>query len=393
MGNPLKAAPSRPLGLAVLGSTGSIGRQTLEVVRTLGDRFNVVALAAGLNVTLLEEQAREFRPRFVYAERESDYLYGRISGGELPCRWATMEEMASHRDVDLVVVATAGSAGLAPSLAALGAGKPVALANKEVLVMAGHLLTGEAARHGGELRPIDSEHSAVWQCLWGERPETVERIVLTASGGPFRDTPLEELARVTAEEALRHPNWQMGQRVTVDSATLLNKGLECIEARWLFDVPLERIEVVLHRESIVHSLVEFRDGSVKAQLGVPDMRLPIQCALTYPERLPGSAVPRLDLKRIGTLTFAAADKRRFPCLGLALEAGRRGGTYPAVLAAADEVAVQHFLAGHLRFLDIGRAVEEALGAHSGVADPSLEDVLAADAWARSFAEDWVRAKT
>ncbi len=207
--------------VALLGSTGSIGRQTLDVVRSLPGRFDVVALAAGVNVTLLEEQAREFRPRFLCAERESDYLYGRIAAGELPSRWATMEEMASHPDVDLVVVATAGSAGLAPSLAALRAGKPVALANKEVLVMAGHLLTREAAKNGGGLRPIDSEHSAVWQCLWGEQPEAVERIVLTASGGPFRDTPLEELARVTAEEALRHPNWQMGQRVTVDSATLL----------------------------------------------------------------------------------------------------------------------------------------------------------------------------
>ncbi len=382
----------KPVGLAVLGSTGSIGRQTLDVVRSLPGRFNVIALAAGSNVTLLEEQARQFRPHLVCAGREEDYLYGRIAEGKLSARWATMEEMAGHPDVELVVVATAGAAGLGPTLAAVRAGKTVALANKEVLVMAGQIVTEQARRYRAQLRPIDSEHSAVWQCLWGEAPESVDRILLTASGGPFRDTPREELARVTAQEALRHPNWQMGQRITVDSATLLNKGLECIEARWLFDVPLENIEVLLHRESVVHSLVEFRDGSVKAQLGVPDMRLPIQCALTYPERLPGTSVPRLDWQRIGTLNFGIPDTKQFPCLGLALEAGRRGCTYPAVLAAADEVAVQHFLAGHLAFLDIPRAVEDALSTHRGTSNPSLDDVLAADAWARSFAQDWVQTR-
>ena len=297
-----------------------------------------------------------------------------------------------HPDVDLVVVATVGSAGLGPTLAAIRAGKAVALANKEVLVMAGHIITAEARRSGAELRPIDSEHSAIWQCLWGEDRESVERIVITASGGPFRDTPREELAKVTAQEALRHPNWQMGQKITVDSATLLNKGLECIEARWLFDVPLERVDVILHRESIVHSLVEFRDGSLKAQLGVPDMRLPIQCALTYPERLPGTQIPRLDLKLVGTLTFTKADTKQYPCLGLALEAGRQGGTHPAVLAAADEIAVQHFLAGHIRFTDIAHSIQDALSAHNPLANPSLDDVLHADAWARTYTEDWVKAK-
>jgi 1-deoxy-D-xylulose-5-phosphate reductoisomerase len=381
------ASPAGRLGLVVLGSTGSIGRQTLDVVRSLPGRFNVIGLAAGGNVTLLEEQAREFRPRFVSCEREGEYLLERVSA-----RFASMEEMASHADADLIVAATMGTAGLAPTLAALRAGKTVALANKEVLVMAGQLLTAEAKRHKGQLRPIDSEHSAIWQCLWGEKTESIERIVLTASGGPFRDTPAEELDRVTAEQALRHPNWQMGQKITVDSATLLNKGLECIEARWLFDVPLERIDVVLHRESIVHSLVEFRDGSVKAQLGAPDMRLPIQCALTYPERLPGTTVPRLDLRRIGTLNFGTPDMKRYPCLSLALEAGRRGGTFPAVLCAADEVAIQHFLSGHIGFTEIPRIIEGALGAHRGNANPTLDDVLAADAEARAWAEDWVGAK-
>lgn len=383
----------KPIRLAVLGSTGSIGRQTLDVVRSLGGRFNVIALAAGGNVTLLEEQVREFRPRFVCSGREGDYLMERVSSGGGPAvRWAEMEEMASHGDVDLVVIATAGSTGLGPTLAAVRAGKSVALANKEVLVMAGQIITAEARRYGAELRPIDSEHSAIWQCLWGEDRDSVERIIITASGGPFRDTPSEELARVTAQEALRHPNWQMGQKITVDSATLLNKGLECIEARWLFEVPLERIEVILHRESIVHSLVEFSDGSLKAQLGVPDMRLPIQCALTYPERLPGATVPRLDLKLVGSLSFGIADTKRYPCLALALEAGRRGGTSPAVLAAADEIAVQHFLAGHIRFPDIAHSVADALNSHNQLANPSLEEVLHADAWARSFTEDWVKAR-
>ncbi len=385
MDNPVTG---RRIGLVVLGSTGSIGRQTLDVVRSLPKHFNVIGLAAGGNVTLLEEQAREFRPRFIYCDRESEYVRGRVSA-----HWAGMEEMAAHPNTDVVVTATLGITGLSPTLAALRAGKTVALANKEVLVMAGQLLTAEAKRHSAQLRPIDSEHSAIWQCLWGEHPDSVERIVLTASGGPFRDTPPEELHLVTAEQALRHPNWQMGRKITVDSATLLNKGLECIEARWLFDVPLDRIDVIMHRESIVHSLVMFRDGSVKAQLGVPDMRLPIQCALTYPERVPGTAVPRLDLRRIGTLNFGTPDMKRYPCLSLALEAGRNGGAFPAVLCAADEIAVQHFLAGHLGFTDIAHVIEGALTAHTGPTNPSLDDILAADASARAWAEDWVKAKT
>jgi 1-deoxy-D-xylulose-5-phosphate reductoisomerase len=385
MDNPLMGR--RP-GLVVLGSTGSIGRQTLDVVRSLPGRFTVIGLAAGANVTLLEEQAREFHPRLICSDREGAYLRGRSSAA-----WATMDEMASHPDADLVVVATAGTAGLAPTLAALRAGKTLGLANKEVLVVAGQLITAEAKRRGTELRPIDSEHSAIWQCLWGEHPHSIQRIILTASGGPFRDTPHEELAQVTAEQALRHPNWQMGQKITVDSATLLNKGLECIEARWLFDVPLDQIDVVLHRESIVHSLVEFRDGSIKAQLGVPDMRLPIQCALTYPERVPGTSVPRLDLRRIGALSFGTPDMKRYPCLSLALEAGRRGGTFPAVLCAADEVAIQHFLAGHLRFTDIAPVIEDVMTAHASTATPTLDDIAAADSAARASAEDWIKAKT
>jgi 1-deoxy-D-xylulose-5-phosphate reductoisomerase len=382
----------RPTGVAILGSTGSIGRQTLDVIGSLPDRFRVVALSAGRNVTLLEEQAREFRPKLICSDREADYLRGRIGGDPIRAEWAEMEEMAVHPDVDVVVVATVGAAGLAPSLAAARAGKAIAIANKEVLVMAGQIVTEVAQRHGAELRPVDSEHSAIWQCLWGEATESVERLIVTASGGALRDLPPDELERVTAEQALRHPNWQMGKKITVDSATLLNKGLECIEARWLFDIPYERIEVLLHRESIIHSLVEFVDGSVKAQLGVPDMRLPIQCALTYPERLPGADVPRLDLKMLDTLTFGIPTASRYPCLALALEAGRRGGTAPAALAAADEVAVSHFITGHIGFADIPRVIEDTISADRHVANPSLEDVLEADRRARVFAEDWVRAK-
>jgi len=376
-------------GLAILGSTGSIGRQTLEVVRHLRRRFRIVGLAAGHNVTLLEEQAREFSPSLLWADREGDYL--REKAGGLRARWAPMEEMASHPDVDIVVVATAGKAGLLPTLTAVRAGKVVALANKEVLVMAGHLLVAAARQHGAELRPVDSEHSAIWQCLWGEDRASIARIILTGSGGPFRDLSLDDLARVTPEEALRHPTWQMGHKVTVDSATLLNKGLEAIEAHWLFGVAFDKIEVVLHRESIVHSLVEFRDGSIKAQLGIPDMRLPIQCALSYPERIASAGVSKLNLARVKTLNFGEPDLSRYPCLRLALEAGAKAGTWTAVLAAADEIAVEQFALGAIGFTDIPKVVDAALSAHTGAADPSLEAILEADAWARAFALDRVRA--
>jgi 1-deoxy-D-xylulose-5-phosphate reductoisomerase len=380
-------------GLVVLGSTGSIGRQTLDVARGLRDRFRVVGLAAGRNVVALEQQVREFAPLLVASESETDYARLRSTLTTPTPTWATMEEMVTRPDVDLVVVATVGTTGLMPTLAALQAGKTVALANKEVLVMAGHLITEAAEQGGGQLRPIDSEHSAVWQCLWGEEHASIARIILTASGGSFRDRTPEELRWVTPEEALRHPTWQMGRKVTVDSATLLNKAFEAIEARWLFGVSFQTIEIVLHRQSIVHSLVEFKDGSIKAQMGMPDMRLPIHCALCYPERLPCPSVARLDLGRVGSLEFAVPDLRRLPCLRLGLEAGARGGTYPAVLAAADEVAVEHFLTGRLGFTEIGAVLEGALGAYRPSGDLSLSAVLEADGWGRAWAEDWVKAKT
>ncbi len=377
--------------LVILGSTGSIGRQTLDVVRGLPDRFQVLGLAAGRNVSLLQEQAREFHPRLLWCEDAEARASLEAAAGP-GARWAPLEEQAAHPDADLVVVGTVGRAGLEPTLAALRAGKAVALANKEVLVMAGHLVSQAAARGGGQLLPVDSEHSAIWQCLWGEEKTSVARVILTASGGAFRDYTPEQLARVTPDEALHHPTWQMGRKITVDSATLINKGFEAIETRWLFDVPLERIEVVMHRESVIHSLVEFVDGSVKAQLGEPDMRLPIRIALCYPQRVAGAEAAPIDLARIGELHFEAADFRRYPALALALKAGRQGGTYPAVLAAADEVAVGHFLVGHLRFTDIVGLLEDTLSAHAGAVDTDLGAVLEADAWARSYAEDWVRAK-
>jgi 1-deoxy-D-xylulose-5-phosphate reductoisomerase len=372
-----------PIRVAVLGSTGSVGRQALDVIRALPSRFQVVALAAGRNVDELARQVAEFRPRYVCAEIDSPALRAAIDS--TGARWLDMDAMSLAAEVDVLLVATAGAAGLTPTLAALRAGRPVAIANKEVLVMAGHLVRRAMEQGGGSLRPVDSEHSAIWQCLWGEEGHAIRRILLTASGGAFRDFDTAALAAVSPEQALAHPTWNMGRKITVDSASLMNKGMETIEATWLFDVPMEKVEVVLHRESIVHSLVEFSDGSVKAQLGVPDMRLPIQCALAYPERMPVPPAPALDLAAVGTLNFGRPDFARFPCLRLAMEAGREGGTLPAVMAAADEVAVERFLAREVGFLDIPVIIESVMERHRSVADPDLETVLAADGWARDAA--------
>ncbi len=371
--------------LAVLGSTGSIGRQTLDVVRALPRHFRIVALAAGKNLDLLAEQVAEFKPEFI------SYFSGGDENGEakallasLGGRFLTLEEMAAHPQVDTVVMATAGKAGLAPTLAAVEAGKNIALANKESLVMAGEIVTRQAKLSGARLLPVDSEHSAIWQCLAGEQ-QPPHQIILTASGGPFRDFTPAQLEKVTAAQALAHPSWRMGKKVTIDSATLMNKGLEVIEAHWLFDMPFDRIRVLVHPQSIVHSLVEFADGSVKAQLSRPDMRLPIQYALSYPDRLPNSQLPRLDWDKFDRLTFSQPDLAAFPCLGLAIEAGRKGGTYPAVLCAADEVAVALFLSERITFVDIAATVERTLARHEGIARPNLEEVLAADEWAREEA--------
>jgi 1-deoxy-D-xylulose-5-phosphate reductoisomerase len=357
----------KPTNLALLGSTGSIGRQALEVVASLPGRFRVLALAAGKNQDLLAQQVARWQPEMVALE-------GPCLAGVF--RRASLEEIAAHPAVDLVVVATSGKAGLSPTLAALRAGKRVALANKEVLVMAGEIVMREA--RPGQLLPVDSEHSALWQCLVGEERENIARLVLTASGGPFLRLPLEELARITPEQALAHPTWRMGKKVTVDAATLMNKGFEAIEAHWLFGIPYERIEVLVHPQSLVHSLVEFVDGSVKAQIAPPDMRLPIQYALTYPQRLENPHLPRLDWKKFSSLIFEPPNLEHFPCLKLALEAGRVGGTLPAVLSAADEVAVELFLCRRILFDAIPRLVEKALESHRPIPHPSLEQILDAD---------------
>ncbi len=368
MGNTVKR-------LAILGSTGSIGQQTLDVVRALPHRFQVIGLAGGKNLELLTRQIAEFKPHFVYYQNNST----RPDNAEYEL--LSLEDIACHPQVDMLVIATSGKAGLAPTLAAVKAGKNVALANKESLVMAGEIITREAKLSGAQILPIDSEHSAIWQCLRGETQPAAE-FILTASGGPFRHYTPAQLDTVTARAALKHPTWQMGGKVTIDSATLMNKGLEVIEAHWLFDIPIDNIRIIIHPQSIIHSMVEFTDGSTKAQLSYPDMRLPIQYALTYPERLPNERLPGLDWSNITGLTFEPPDLAAFPCLKLAIEAGKNGGTYPAVLCGADELAVELFLSQRIRFTDIARLIEQVLTEHKSTAHPTLEEIMAADNWAR-----------
>lgn len=372
--------------IVILGSTGSIGRQTLDVIRNLPGKFRVVGLAAGKNWRLLARQVREFRPEVVILEREQELKYLR---NELACdgtpdlAWGRsgLENLAMLPQADIVLVAVAGALGIYPTIAAINAGKDVALANKETLVAAGHLVMDLAARKKSALLPVDSEHSAIWQCLNGLEQRSVEKIILTASGGPFRSISKDEIETVTVDMALSHPNWQMGKKITIDSATLMNKGLEIIEAKWLFGVSYEQIEVVIHPQSIIHSAVEFLDGSIIAQMGLPDMRLPIQYALTYPERLPGCC-PRLNLTCLQGLTFEEPDTERFPSLTLAFEAGKTGGTMPAVLNAANEVAVDSFLKGRIPFPAIPSIVAEVMEKHLTVNQPELEEIMEADCWAR-----------
>jgi len=361
--------------IAILGSTGSIGRQTLDVVRAFPDELKIVALVANKNIELLEGQIREFRPAMFSSSV-------RLGAG-YDAEFLSAEEIARRPEVDLVVVATAGKAGLRPTLAALQSGKTVALASKEVLVMAGEVIMTEAHRHHSRILPIDSEHSAIWQCLRGEKTRA-HRLLLTASGGPFYKYSESQLRKVTPEQALKHPVWKMGKKVTIDSATLMNKGLEVIEAHWLFSFAFDSIEVLLHPQSVVHSMVEFVDGSLKGQLSSPDMRLPIQYALSYPRRWTNSELPLLDWSKIKSLDFEPITYDRFPCLKLAANAGRSGGTYPSVLCAADEVAVELFLSYKIGFTDIPGIVEKALEHHRNVGRPSLEEILAADSWAREY---------
>jgi 1-deoxy-D-xylulose-5-phosphate reductoisomerase len=364
--------------LAVLGSTGSIGQQTLDIVRANQDKFKIIGLAAGNNLALLEKQVLEFKPQLVWHENQQAEM--KVGGFHT----ATMEEMATDPQVDIVVIAVSGKSGLSPVLSAIKAHKKIALANKEPLVMAGEIIREEMKNSEGWILPVDSEHSAIWQCMAGEAQKPA-RIILTASGGPFlRYTP-EQMAEVTVEQALRHPSWNMGKKVTIDSATLINKGLEVMEAHWLFDMPYENIGILLHPQSIVHSMVEMADGSIKAQLSCPDMRFPIQFALSYPDRLPNSNLPRLDWSKVSKLEFATPDYKVFPCLKLAIDAGKKGGTYPAALCGVDETAVDLFLNGKLRFVDIAYLIERVLNRHQSITNPKLEDILEADEWARQQA--------
>jgi len=372
----------------VLGATGTIGELTLEVAARHPDRLRVLGLGAGGNGARLAELAARFAPEALALTHPGERGAEPLAGwrGALLTGPDAQRELARWPGAEIVVNAVVGAAGLAPSLAALESGRRLALANKESLVMAGALLRAASARHGGEILPIDSEHSALFQCLEG-RAGGVRRVVLTASGGPLRGLPPEALERVTPAEALRHPTWRMGPRITVDSATMLNKGFELIEARWLFDLPLERIAVWVHPQAIVHGLVEFEDGALLAQLSRPDMRLPIQYALSHPERW-GEAVGPCDLTAIGALTFEAPDEARFPCLRLAREAARRGGTAPAVLNAADEVLVAAFLEGRIALPDIAAGIADALERHAAIDEPALEEILEADARARRAAEEF-----
>lgn len=378
--------------LTILGSTGSIGVNCLKVVETHPSAFEVVYLAAHRNIELLYQQAQRFHPRAVVAvqppmEGEWRERFSKL-GVEFLTGAAALVEIAAATEAEVIVNAIVGAAGLPATLRALQQGRTVALANKETLVIAGELVTAEARKNGGQLIPIDSEHSALWQCLAGESPQRIERLILTASGGPFRQRAKDDFARITLAEALNHPNWTMGQKITIDSATLMNKGLEVIEAHWLFDVPVERIHVLVHPQSIIHSMVEFVDGSIKAQLGVPDMRLPIQYALTYPDRLP-NRFPRLDFSLWRQLDFHEPDFEKFVCLKLAYAALREGGTAPAVLNAANEEAVQAFLQETIRFEQISHFVDGALQKHQNHRRVDFDGVLAADRWARDFVKQQI----
>jgi 1-deoxy-D-xylulose-5-phosphate reductoisomerase len=376
--------------LVILGCTGSIGVTTLDLVARFRDRFEVVALAAGKNLERLAQQVRQFQPKVVsvqnhaaaleFEARMPEYRGTIVSGAE------GLEAVATAEEADLLISALVGAVGLLPTLRAIQAGKDVGLANKEVLVIAGELVTAAAKSAGVNLFPLDSEHNAIFQALRGHRRDEVRRIILTASGGPFLRRSLGELRSVSRDDALRHPTWKMGDKITIDSATLMNKGLEVIEAHWLFGVSPERIQVIIHPQSIVHSMVEYIDGSVLAQLGIPDMAIPISYVLAYPDRLPLDHLPALDLPQAATLEFGEPDLSKFQCLGLAYQALRAGGTVPAVLNAANEVVVAAFLAGGIAFLDIPRILTQVLEAHVRSAADDLETLLAADRWARAQAQ-------
>ena len=374
--------------VVLLGSTGSIGTSTVKVAEDLPNDIRLVGLAAGGNAELLAKQARQFRPELVSITlpEKADELSPQLDGIRVTSGAEGLIELATLPSADIVLVAIVGTAGLQPALAAIRAGKDIAVASKEILVMAGEIVMAEARKHGVRVLPVDSEHSAIFQCLDGREPESVRRLILTASGGPFRETPAGQFADITVEQALKHPSWAMGRKITIDSATMFNKGLEMIEARWLFGIPMPQVDVVVHPQSVVHSMVEFVDGSILSQLSTPDMCLPIQYALTCPSRAASERV-QTNLAALGRLDFEAPDLAKFPALGQARRAGEIDGTLPAVLNAANEVAVDAFCDRQTSFPGISDAVGQVMDRHEVIGQPSLEQILQADAWAREAARD------
>lgn len=374
--------------IAILGSTGSIGTQTLDVVRQHPEAFSVYAICAHRKIDMLIQQALEFCPAVVCIGDESLYLPLREALSDLPIKVMAGEnaiaEMVTMPEIDVVVAAMVGYAGLRPTIEAIKAGKTIALANKETLVVAGEIICRLAQGHKVSILPVDSEHSAIFQCLVGESKEGLEKLLLTASGGPFRTFSYEQMQHVTAAQALKHPNWEMGAKITIDSASMMNKGFEVIEARWLFDIPVEKIQVLVHPQSVIHSAVQFVDGSVKAQLGTPDMRIPIQYALTYPERWP-SDVPRLDLFKTNNLTFEEPDLQRFPNLRLAYEAIEKGGNMPCILNAANEVVNMAFREGRCGFMQMSQVIEQTMSQCDFITEPTYEDYVQTDKEARKIA--------
>lgn len=376
--------------ISLLGSTGSVGRQAVEVIQEHPESFEVVALAALANISELEKQIHLLQPKVVavYNEEKAKELASRVST-KVVAGMEGLLEAATYPGADLVLNSVMGSVGLSPTMAAIEAGKDIALANKETLVVAGELVMAAAARKGVKILPVDSEHSAIFQCLQGENLEDLSKLIITASGGPFREWPKEKIAEAPCEAALKHPNWSMGKKITIDSATLMNKGLEVIEARWLFDINVDKIEVVVHPQSIIHSMIEMKDHSVIAQLGVPDMKLPIQYALGYPKRMTGE-IPRLDLTKTGPLEFYPPDLERFPCLALAFEAIKVGKTMPCVVNGANEVLVEAYLRNAIGFYDIPRVIEAAMAAHQPFSYQTLEEIQAVDQWVRQWTAEKIK---
>ena len=377
-------------GISILGSTGSIGVNTLDVISKFSDKFDVICLGANRNISLFEKQVKLFKPKEVaiFDSILAERLEKKLGNREVFTGIEGLNRIAVNPDVDILVSAIVGAIGLIPTYAGIKAGKDIALANKESMVIGGDLLTKEAKKKKVSILPIDSEHSAIFQSIEGHRKEDIKRIILTASGGPFRHKSKKEMEKVKPEEALKHPNWRMGKKITIDCATLMNKGLEAIEARWLFNIDIERIHVLVHPESVIHSMVEYIDGSVVAQLGIPDMRIPISLALDYPERLP-NGFPSLDLAKLGKLTFFEPDLDKFPCLSLAYEAGKKGGTMPAVLNASNEEAVLAYLDRKISFNEIPKIIKNVMKKHKNKAVKKLEDILEADCWARGCAREMI----